>query len=106
MPEGVSANELYEWRRNRTVAGRQTLLGNAAQRATANHERLAQERLAATNPPPLGEAAESEAAKKAKQLAMRVRRRGRAGSAGKVTTGPGGTPGVGAGGTARSLIGY
>ena len=106
MPEGVSANELYAWRRNRTVAGRETLLGNAAQRAQENHERLAQERLAATNPPPLPEEAESEAAKKAKQVAMRVRRRGVAGNAGRVTTGTGATPGVGAGGTARSLIGY
>ena len=106
MPEGVSANELYAWRRNRTQAGRETLLGNATQRAFENHARLAAERLAATNPPPLPEEAESEATKKAKQAAMRVRRRGMAGNAGRVTTGTGATPGVGAGGTPRGLIGY
>lgn len=106
MPEGVSANELYAWRRNRTVAGRATLLGNAAVRAEAARETRANERLAETNPPPVPEEAESEATKKAKQAAMRVRRRGMAGHAGRVTTGTGATPGVGAGGSPRSLIGY
>lgn len=106
MPEGVSANELYAWRRNRTVAGRTTLLGNAAVRADAAQAARAKEKLAETNPPPPPEEAESEATKKAKQVAMRVRRRGMAGNAGRVTTGTGATQGVGAGGTARALIGY
>jgi hypothetical protein len=98
MPEGISANELYAWRRNRTVAGREQLLGNA-------QERVRTKALAETAPPPSPGLAESDAVAGAKSAAARTRRKARAGHAGRVTTGPGNTPTT-AGGVPRSLIGY
>jgi hypothetical protein len=98
MPEGISANELYEWRRNRTIAGREQLLANA-------QERVVQKTLAQTAPPPSPSKAESDAVAGAKSAAARTRRKARAGHAGRVTTGPGNTPTT-AGGVPRTLIGY
>jgi len=97
-PEGTDPEELYAWRRNRTIAGRETLLANAA-------EKRGEAALDAANPPPSPEAAESENTDLATKAANRTRRRARGGNSGRVTTGPGGTPGVGAGGSPRTLLG-
>jgi len=64
-----------------------------------------QQQVAATNPVSTPKA-ESENVSEATSQAQRTRRRAAAGNAGRVTTGPGSTPGVGAGGSQRSLIGY
>lgn len=65
----------------------------------------ADQKVAATNPVS-APAAESAAVSAAGTVAARTRRRAKAGNAGPVSTGAGGTPGVTAGGSARSLVGY
>lgn len=68
-------------------------------------EETAADQLASTNPPsaPADESANVAAAG---ETAARTRRRARAGNSGRVTTGASGTPGVTAGGSPRSLVGY
>lgn len=97
QPEGLDPQELYAWRRNRTIAGRDQLLANAA-------ERTATKKLNETEPPKaLPEDSDNTAA--ALRAMNRTRRRARGGNSGRVTTGPGATPGVGAGGAPLTLIG-
>ena len=96
-PDNVTPEDAAAWRRNRTQAGRDELLGTAAAQTAA-------EQVAATNPPNAA-AEESANTANARRASTRTRRRASAGSAGRVTTGPGGTPSVTAGGAPRTLIG-
>lgn len=84
--------------------------GNEQQQAPAETispqvEETPEQQVAATNPP-VAAREEQKNVVEATKASTRTRRRAAAGNAGRVTTGPGATPGVTAGGAPRSLIGY
>jgi hypothetical protein len=97
-PAGVTPEEAYAWRRNRTIAGREQMIATGA-------ARVAKTDVEASGIPDAA-AMESSNTKDALKAGTRTRRRASAGNSGRVTTGPSSTPGVTAGGSARTLIGY
>lgn len=77
----------------------------ASETLSPQGEETPEQQVAATNPPVAAQE-EAENVTEARRASTRTRRRAAAGNAGRVTTGPGATPGVSAGGAPRSLIGY